>query len=208
MSISNKRFITFEGIDGCGKTTQARLLNDHLVKAGHEVTFVREPGGTAISEAIRHILLDNNRKELGERTEALLMTASRAQLTRELILPELGAGHWVIADRYADSTLAYQGAGRTIDLEWLIELNRFATFELEPTVTFVFDVDPEIGLQRRKNINDRIEDEGLEFQRKVRRGYLNIAERFSSRIIVLDGHAPIAQLQDQVQSELLRRALL
>ncbi len=206
MSISiNKRFITFEGIDGCGKSTQARLLVEYLEKLNETIVFVREPGGTGISEDVRDILLDNRRKELADRTEALLMTASRAQLTKELIIPSLEDGKWVIADRYADSTLAYQGSGRAIELKWLIELNSFATFNLEPVITFIVDVDPAEGIRRRTGSNDRIEDEGLKFQQRVRTGYLNIAERFADRIIVLDGHQKIGVLHQQVVDELNRR---
>lgn len=206
MSISiNKRFITFEGIDGCGKSTQARLLVEYLEKLNETIVFVREPGGTGISEDVRDILLDNRRKELADRTEALLMTASRAQLTKELIIPSLEDGKWVIADRYADSTLAYQGSGRAIELKWLIELNSFATFNLEPVITFIVDVDPAEGIRRRTGSNDRIEDEGLKFQQRVRTGYLNIAERFADRIIVLDGHQKIDVLHQQVVDELNRR---
>ncbi len=208
MSISNKKFITFEGIDGCGKTTQAQMLYNKLIESEYSVEFVREPGGTNISEAIRQILLDNSRRELADRTESMLMAASRAQLTRELIIPKLNAGHWVIADRYADSTLAYQGGGREIDLEWLIRLNEFATYQLEPVVTFLFDIDPEEGQRRRKSENDRIEDEGLEFQSRVRQGYLKIVERFSSRIIILDGLQSISKLHEQVLTKLSKRAIL
>jgi len=184
------------------------MLYDKLVADGQEVEFVREPGGTSISETIRHILLDNNRRELAERTESLLMTASRAQLTKEIIIPGLDSGHWIIADRYADSTLAYQGGGRKINLEWLIRLNEFATYQLEPAVTFLIDIKAEEGLRRRQSKNDRIEDEGLEFQRLVRQGFLKIAERFSARIIVLNGQRSIKELHNQVLKELSKRAIL
>ena len=204
MSISNDHFISFEGIDGCGKSTQAQLFHDFLISRDQKVTFVREPGGTAISEAIRNILLDNNRQELADRTESLLMTASRAQLTQELIIPELDAGHWVIADRYADSTLAYQGSGRNLDLEWLIQLNDFATYQIQPKITFLVDIDPAEGQRRRSAENDRIEDEGLDFQKLVRIGYLKIAERFKNRIIVLDGHQSVEKLHNQIKSEISR----
>lgn len=204
----NKRLVSFEGIDQCGKSTQARLFLDYLTSQGFEAGLVREPGGTAISEAVRKILLDRKRLELADRTEALLMTASRAQLTREYILPKLETGHWVIADRFTDSTLAYQGAGRHLDLDWLIELNRFATYGVEPCLTFLLDVLPEECQRRQKRKNDRIEGEGLEFQRKVREGYLKIAERFQDRIIILDGYQTIADLHNQVISEVNRRNLI
>ena len=116
-------FITFEGIDGSGKSTQAKLLVGKLASINLETLFLREPGGTSISEEIRSVLLKNRKDEMSSRTEALLMCASRAQLTKDIIIPEMKAGKWIVADRYADSTLAYQGGGRGIDLDWLIKVN-------------------------------------------------------------------------------------
>ena len=144
MSVLNKgKFITFEGIDGCGKSTQVKMLVEKLKQLNLDVTTIREPGGTRISESIRDILLYRDTHELGERTEALLMTASRAQLTKELILPALNEGKWVIADRYADSTLAYQGGGRKVKIEWLEKLNEFATYDTIPDLTFFIDILPD-----------------------------------------------------------------
>ena len=140
MSTSDKaRFISFEGIDGSGKSTQATLFLDRLIQQGKEGILVREPGGTPISEAIRHVLLTKGNRQMVARTEALLMTASRSQLTKEVILPNLEQDRWVIADRYADSTLAYQGGGRELNLDLLQDLNKFATYDLEPNITFVID---------------------------------------------------------------------
>ena len=127
MSTSKGLFITFEGIDGCGKSTQVKLLVDYLNQTGDKTIMVREPGGTKISEEIRDILLNRHLDDISDRTEALLMTGSRSQLTYEIILPELENGFNVVADRYYDSTLAYQGGGRELNLEWLIKLNYFAT---------------------------------------------------------------------------------
>jgi len=207
MSISNKaRFISFEGIDGCGKSTQAKLLMEKLNEKECKTILVREPGGTRISESIREILLTKGMDELQDRTEALLMTASRAQLTDEVISPNLERGNWVIADRYADSTLAYQGGGRQLDVDWLIKLNDFATAELRPHLTFVVDVFPEEGFRRRHSSKpDRIEKAGLELQQKVRKMYAELAKRFPERIMIVDGHETIGNIHRSIWHEINRR---
>ncbi len=209
MSISTKtRFITFEGIDGCGKSTQAKLLLEKLNSKGCKTILVREPGGTRISEAVREILLIKGMDELQNRTEALLMTASRAQLTDEVIVPNLEKGHWVIADRYTDSTLAYQGGGRKLDVEWLIKLNTFATGELIPDMTVIVDIVPEEGQRRRESLNpDRIEKAGEDFQQNVRKMYQEIAKRFPDRIFIVDGHETIENIQNKIWQEIIRRYL-
>ena len=204
--LNKSYFISFEGIDGSGKSTQAKLLIERLNSNSIETCFVREPGGTKISEEIRNILLDDRAEEISSRTEALLMCASRAQLTKNIITPELKAGKWVIADRYSDSTLAYQGGGRGIDLDWLVRLNNFATFGIEPDVTFYIDVDPNIGLQRRKNISaDRIESAGLEFQNEIRNKYLEIIDNFSNRCVLVDGKLSIKEISHLVWKEIKNR---
>lgn len=204
--LNKSYFISFEGIDGSGKSTQAKLLIERLNSNSIETCFVREPGGTRISEEIRNILLDDRAEEMSSRTEALLMCASRAQLTKNIITPELQAGKWVIADRYSDSTLAYQGGGRGIDLDWLVRLNNFATFGIEPDVTFYIDVDPNIGLQRRKNISaDRIESAGLEFQNEIRNKYLEIIDNFSNRCVLVDGKLSIKEISHLVWKEIKNR---
>ena len=194
--ILNKNyFITFEGIDGSGKSTQANLLIDRLSSLNIENLFLREPGGTTISEEIRTVLLNNRKDEMSSRTEALLMCASRAQLTKDIIIPEMKAGKWIIADRFADSTLAYQGGGRGIDLDWLIRLNEFATYGIEPDLTFYIDIDPEVGFQRRKDLrSDRIENAGVEFQREIRKKYLEIVNNFSDRIVEVDGNLSVEDI--------------
>jgi dTMP kinase len=204
--LNKSYFISFEGIDGSGKSTQAKLLIERLNSNSIETCFVREPGGTKISEEIRNILLDDRAEEMSSRTEALLMCASRAQLTKNIITPELKAGKWVIADRYSDSTLAYQGGGRGIDLDWLFRLNNFATFGIEPDVTFYIDIDPNIGLQRRKNISaDRIESAGLEFQNEIRNKYLEIIDNFSNRCVLVDGKLSIKEISHLVWKEIKNR---
>ncbi|HJL79086.1 MAG TPA: dTMP kinase [Candidatus Marinimicrobia bacterium] len=209
MSTSDKaRFISFEGIDGSGKSTQAKLFLDRLIQEDREGILVREPGGTPISEAIRHVLLTKGNRQMVARTEALLMTASRSQLTKEVILPNLGQNRWVIADRYADSTLAYQGGGRELNLDWLQDLNKFATYDLEPNVTFVIDILPKEALRRREQTEDRIEEEGIAFQKRVRRTYLDLAQQYSDRIIVIDGHKSREIIQNNIWDEIKRRYFL
>ena len=209
MSTSDKaRFISFEGIDGSGKSTQATLFLDRLIQQGKEGILVREPGGTPISEAIRHVLLTKGNRQMVARTEALLMTASRSQLTKEVILPNLEQNRWVIADRYADSTLAYQGGGRELNLDWLQDLNKFATYNLEPNITFVIDILPKEALGRRGQTEDRIEEEGIAFQNQVRQTYLELAQQYSDRIIVIDGHMGREIIQDNIWDEIKRRYFL
>ena len=188
-------YLAFEGIDGSGKSTQANLLIDRLSSLNIENLFLREPGGTTISEEIRAVLLNNRKDEMSSRTEALLMCASRAQLTKDIIIPEMKAGKWIIADRFADSTLAYQGGGRGIDLDWLIRLNEFATYGIEPDLTFYIDIDPKVGFQRRKDLaSDRIENAGVEFQRDIRKKYLEIVNNFSDRIVKVDGNLSVEDI--------------
>ncbi len=207
MSTSKGIFITFEGIDGCGKSTQVKMLVEALNKHQHKTILVREPGGTTISEEIRDILLHRHLADICDRTEALLMTGSRAQLTYEVILPNLNQGKNVIADRYYDSTLAYQGGGRELDLDWLIKLNQFATYDLEPNVTFFVDVLPEEAIRRKSQEPDRIERAGIELQMRVRNIYLDLANRFQERFVVLDGHESIENIHGDILSELRRRKL-
>ena len=207
-TLDKARFISFEGIDGSGKSTQATLFLDRLIQLGKEGILVREPGGTPISEAIRHVLLTKGNRQMVARTEALLMTASRSQLTKEVILPNLEQNRWVIADRYADSTLAYQGGGRELNLDWLQDLNKFATYDLEPNVTFVIDILPKEALRRRGQTEDRIEEEGIAFQKRVRRTYLELAQQYSDRIIVIDGHMDREIIQDNIWDEIKRRYFL
>ena len=207
-SLHNAKFITFEGIDGCGKSTQARLLLEYMNKSGVETILVREPGGTNISESIREILLHSSSGQMGDRTESLLMTASRAQLTQEVIIPNMEQGKFVIADRYSDSTLAYQGGGRNLDIEWLIELNNYATFTLLPDITFFVDIRSEEALRRLDSNKDRIEGEGIEFQARVRKTYHELAERFNDRYVLLDGYGKINDIHQKVLNEMIRRKFI
>ena len=192
-------FISFEGIDGCGKSTQVSLLLSRLNDQGIKTKLVREPGGTKISEKIRNILLNKNYYEMSSRTEALLMTASRAQLTKEEIIPALEKGIFVIADRFKDSTLAYQGGGRGLNTEFLIGLNDFATFEIDPDLTFFLDIDAKDSFSLSKIENaDRIEGAGIEFQQKVRNEYNKLAKLYDDRFITIDGSKSISVIHSTI----------
>tara|TARA_B100000953_G_scaffold9142_1_gene8157 strand:+ start:3188 stop:3814 length:627 start_codon:yes stop_codon:yes gene_type:complete len=208
MSTSKGKLITFEGIDGCGKSTQVKKLVEFFNKTKKTAIFVREPGGTQISEEIREILLNRHLEDISDRTEALLMTGSRSQLTHEIIIPNLNKGLHVVADRYSDSTLAYQGGGRQIDIEWLIRLNQFATYDIEPNVTFYIDVLPEEALKRKNQEKDRIEMAGIELQSRVRNAYLELAKRFQSRYIIIDGHDSIDNIHDVIINHIKKRKYL
>ena len=192
-------FISFEGIDGCGKSTQADLLRSYLESKGEQVELLREPGGTALSEQIREILLNPNNDKMDPSTESILLSASRAQLTREIIIPALERGNVVICDRYADSTLAYQGYGRGINLEWLEKLNAFATAGLKPDITLLVDLPVDEALNRMQSKSfDRIEMEGIEFLEKVRSGYLELTDRFSKRYFMIDGMETIEEISKKI----------
>ena len=195
----NGFFISFEGIDGCGKSTQADLLKSHLESKGETVVLIREPGGSIISEQIREILLNPANDTMDASTEAILLAASRSQLTREVIIPALENGHVVICDRYADSTLAYQGYGRGIKLEWLEKLNAFATAGVEPDITLLVDLSVDEALRRMESKSfDRIEMEGVEFLERVRSGYLEMAECFCERYFMLNGMQTIEEMSKMI----------
>ena len=202
----NTFFISFEGIDGCGKSTQAKKLIDRLNQCSIDVCHVREPGGTDISEEIRSVLLSNRDFEMAGRCEALLMSASRAQLTKNIIIPSLKNGKWVIADRYSDSTLAYQGGGRGIDFKSLIELNHFATYGIQPDISFFIDIEAEEGFNRRKHLpSDRIENAGIDFQNEIRNKYFEIIDYFKDRYICIDGNLDIETISNMIWNEIRKK---
>ncbi len=195
-------FITFEGIDGCGKTTQAERLAAYISSLGHEVVLTREPGGTSVSEKIRSILLDKANHRMAWLTEMLLYMASRAQHTEEIIRPALKRGAVVISDRYMDATLAYQGYGRGLDTNVIRELNAVATSGLVPHLTILVDLEPGMCGRRMAEMNktaDRLEGAGLDFQRRVREGYLEMAGEEPDRFCILDGARSIDELEHEVQ---------
>ncbi|TET77661.1 MAG: dTMP kinase [Candidatus Cloacimonadota bacterium] len=179
-------FISFEGCEGSGKTTQAEKLFSYLKKLHYDCLLTHEPGGTIVSEKIRRILLHHSNSSLYPLTELFLYLASRSQHTDELILPAIKKGTIVISDRYTDSSLAYQGVARNLSLELVHNLNRIATGGIIPDITFLIDIDPEKGLKRLKG-KDRIENEEVVFHRKVREAYLNIAKKRKKRIKVING---------------------
>ena len=198
-STSRGKFITFEGIDGCGKTTQAEMLLELLEKQELSISFVREPGGDPISESIRKLLL-HSEEIMSDRAEALLMIASRAQLTDKVILPHLLNGRWMIADRYADSTLAYQGGGRGLNSTALEEINYFGTYTLKPDLTFFIDISVEEANKRMSVSRDRIEKEGEEFQQRVRDFYTNLHTKEPERVILINGENSIDAIHNEISS--------
>ena len=192
-------FITFEGIEGCGKSTQAKLLAEYLRNQGKVVFLTREPGGPKISEQIREILLSTKNNEMLPETEVLLYMASRSQHTGEWIIPALEQGKIVISDRYYDSTLAYQGAARRIERKLIDSITKFATFGLKPDITFLVDLPAEEGLSRISYKNaDRLEKESLEFHRKVRKGFFEIAKIEKNRYIIIDGRDSVEKIHKEI----------
>ena len=198
-------FITFEGIDGCGKSTQCELLRNYLESLGRDFIFVREPGGTVIGEHIREILLDKKNTGMTPRTELLLFEAARAQITDEVIKPALESGKTVICDRFFDSSSAYQGMARGMGMDFVASLNMAATGGLKPDVTFFFDISAEEALARRGKrgeASDRIELAGLKFQEDVREGYLELAKNSDGRIVTLDATLGIEEIFELIKQTL------
>ena len=201
-------FISFEGIEGCGKTTQSLLLARWLKGRGHQVIVTREPGGTPIAEKIRRVLLDPGNHRMAPLSELLLLEASRAQHLAQVIVPALKAGKTVICDRFADSSTAYQGYGRGMDLEMINRLNQIAVGGCWPRLTLVFDLPVEQGFARackRKRSLDRMERQQKAFHQKVRRGFLAIAQAEPDRVKVLDGSFPPDVIQAAVRQLVLSR---
>jgi dTMP kinase len=209
MQTQRGRFITFEGIDGCGKTTQFRLLAQALRERGEDVVETVEPGGTAIGQQIRKILLDPASGEIQPRTELLLYFASRAQNVDRVIRPALDSGRIVLCDRFTDSTLVYQGCGRGLDTDVVRDLDRIACRGLKPDVTILIDVDLETSLMRARRRNERvgplesrIDEESAAFHERVRLGYLALAETEPERIVVIDGRASIVEVAQRIREAL------
>ena len=195
-------FITFEGLDFCGKSTQVKLLENYLSSNGFKIEIIREPGGVLISEKIREILLDKNNLEMYDETELLLFTASRSQLVREKIIPNLKKGIIIISDRFHYSSIAYQGYGRGLDIEFVTKLQKFAVGEAIPNITFFLDIPIEEVLKRKSNFIkqdlDRIEISEADFYHKVREGYLKIASK-EERFFILDGKMSKENLHDIIK---------
>ncbi len=196
------KFITFEGIDGCGKSTQIKIAEKYLNDLGYQTMIVREPGGTVVGEKIRTILLDKKNDSMVSMTELLLYEAARAQIVEEKIIPALGSGVMVICDRFYDSTAAYQGYARGLGTDLVETLNDIAAKDAAPDITFLLDLTPEQALERRKargEDEDRLEAMGTSFQAKVRDGYLLWAASHP-RIRTIDASVSVDQIKDEVIS--------
>jgi dTMP kinase len=194
------RLITFEGGDGSGKSTQMRMLAERLRNSGFDVVENIEPGGTSIGHQIRRILLDPANRELSSTAELLLYFASRAQAVDETIVPALKRGAIVLSDRYTDSTLAYQGGGRELGREVVLQLHRIACHGVDPHLTIYIDIEVEAGLARTKKRApvDRMDDQAIEFHRRVRRTYLDMAAAEPQRIVVIDGAPAVEAVAEQI----------
>ena len=207
MARDGGRFITFEGPDGSGKTAQLDLLAEELIQAGYPILTTREPGGTPIGDQIRATLLDLKNTAMVDRTEALLYQAARAQLVDEVIKPHLASGGVVLCDRYADSTLAYQGYGHQNTLDSLRGIITYATGGLEPDLTILMDLAPEVGLQRRVDAGgvNRLDAYDIDFHHRVREGYLEMARKQPERWVIIDADRPFKEVQTEIRSILLDR---
>lgn len=195
-------FITFEGLDFSGKSTQAKLLNDYLITAGKNSILLREPGGTAISEKVREIILDRGHIEMTPLTEFLLFSASRSQLVCQVIKPELAKGSVVICDRYYDSSTAYQSYGGNLELNHVLKVNDIATGGLEPDLTFFIDLSPVDAFSRahkRSNGKDRMENKDMLFYNKVYNGFREIANQNPRRFVVINGSLTIGEIQECIK---------
>lgn len=207
-------FITFEGVEGCGKTTQLRLLQEFLTARGYAVTATREPGGTPIGDGIRRLVLSPGASAIDRKTELMLYEASRAQHMCEVIGPALSNGHIVLCDRFGDATLAYQGYAQGLPLDCIETLNRFASGNRSPDLTILLDCSVELGLERTREraartgqdvTEDRFEKKDLDFHRRVRQGYLALARSHSSRFLIVDGSGEPDAAQAVIRSAVLDR---
>ncbi len=198
-------FITFEGLDFCGKSTQVAILKKYLENLGKQIYLIREPGGTAISEKIRDLLLDKKNSEMNDKAELLLFYSSRSQLITEVIRPKLQEGYYVLSDRFHDSSTAYQGYGRGLNLDFIEKLNEFVLGQTVPDITFFIDV-PLDEIQKRKEIEnglelDRIESSNDDFYSRVRKGYYKISEK-EERFKIIDGSRDIEIISEEIISVL------
>lgn len=201
-------FITFEGPEGSGKSTQIALLADHLRGLGYDVLTTREPGGTSVGDQIRGVLHDIGNSEMEPTAEVLLYSASRAQLVEQVIRPALAAGKVVLVDRFADSTLAYQGYGRGLDLDQLHALTAIATGGLQPDMTILLDLDVAVGLGRRRDQGEemnRLDLEDVAFHRRVRDGYHHLVAQDSGRWVVVDAARSVEEVQAELRTLVVAR---
>ena len=195
----NGKFITLEGSEGSGKSTQAGLILDYLKSKKVPVMLLREPGGVKISENIRKLLLDVHNTGMGDECETLLYMAARAQMVKEILEPQLKAGKIVLCDRFLDSTIAYQGYGNGIDIKTIVQLGLFATKGFAPDLTILFDIHPEKGLSRAGDKKDRIESRPLEYHNRVRNGYLDLSKQYPARIKVINVDAAKEEIFKRVK---------
>lgn len=200
------KFITFEGPDGSGKTAQLDILAEQLIQDGYPIQTTREPGGTSIGDQIRDTLLDLKNTAMVDRTEALLYQAARAQLVDEIIKPHLAEGGIVLCDRYADSTLAYQGYGHRNTVESLQGIIHYATGGLTPDLTLLLDLEPEVGLQRRLDAGElnRLDAYDINFHHRVRAGYLELVKADPDRWIIVDAGRPFEEVQKELRKILVQ----
>ena len=199
-------FITLEGADGVGKSTQAQLLKEFLEAKNIEVLTLREPGSTVIGEQIRQILKNTDNKNMANYTEAYLFAAARAQIVEEIIKPQLAKGEVIVCDRFVDSSIVYQGIARGLGAEKIAQINHYATEGITPDITFLIDTPPQIANWRKEDSADRIEEEGLAFQDLVYQGYKSLAGQHKDRYIILDGTCTIDQIHQQIVDTIIDTA--
>lgn len=202
-------FITLEGPEGSGKTSAINIVVKRLTEEGYTIVQTREPGGTPIAEQIRNVILDVNNTSLDPRAEALLYAASRRQHLVEKVWPAIKEGKIVICDRYLDSSLAYQGGARNLGIDEVLNINLFATENTMPDLTLLFDLDPELGLERiRKNANrevNRLDLEKIEFHKKVRETFLSLSKRFNDRFVVINASLPLEEVAEIAYKAIIGR---
>jgi len=193
------KFITLEGPDGSGKSTIINLISDYMKQKGIEFTVTREPGGTLIGEEIRDIIIDNKNTNMGAETEALLFAAARGQHIHEKIIPALNDGKIVISDRFLLSSLAYQGVGRDLGIERVKMINDFGLRGIYPDLILFFHVDPEVTLERKTDVmgGDRLEQEGVEFHKKVYQGYMDLLKKYPKNVIIIDATKTVDEVFSQ-----------
>lgn len=198
-------FITFEGVDGCGKSTQLKFLGEYLTQQGYDLLFTREPGGCDIAEKIRDLLLDVENAEMDSKTEALLYAASRAQHVAQVIRPALEAGKIVLCDRFIDSSIAYQGVGRGLGIDAVMDINRFAMAGVMPDKTFFLDFPPDLAFERmsKKRVHDRLELEKMHFHQKLYNGFVRLGELFPERIIRVDASGTKYETAEKIKNSMM-----
>ncbi|MBF0485304.1 MAG: dTMP kinase [Candidatus Omnitrophica bacterium] len=202
MSKYKGKFITFEGSEGCGKSTHSKKLLAYLLDKGLPAKLIREPGGVVISEKIREILLDKTNIAMNKECETLLYMAARAQVVEEVIIPELERGTILLCDRFLDSTVAYQGYGSGVSVDTIKSIGLFATKGIKPSMTFFLDLDTEEGLRRRGSVRDRIELRSVEYHNRVRLGYQDIARKEPGRFVVIDASRPIEDNFEEIRKHI------